>query len=144
MSAERDGEQDLAAAVGMRPTEIDHCGEHYTVFRYVGTHLWAAIVFDDPAIEMMFAASTLRHWIARAQAAEARVKVLEENLSRERDAWMETANQQARNAQYYRGLVVKIGQMLGQSAYTSDDGSVQDVLCDKVPELVEASLSQSP
>lgn len=55
----------------------------------------------------------------------------------EADAWMETAKQQLSNTNYYRGLVVNIGEMLGPSAYISDDGSVQeDVLCAKVPELV--------
>lgn len=55
--------------------------------------------------------------------------------------WYDTAAQFARNADYYRGLVVQIGKMLGPEAYISDDGSVQDdVLCAKVPELVAAKL----
>lgn len=53
-------------------------------------------------------------------------------------AWEETAAQMSRNADYYRGLVVKIGEMFGENAYISDDGSKQDsVLCAKVPELVQ-------
>ena len=51
--------------------------------------------------------------------------------------WYDTAAQHARNEEYYRGLVIEIGEMLGEEAYVSDDGSTQqDVLCAKVPELV--------
>lgn len=56
-------------------------------------------------------------------------------------AWEDTAAQMSRNADYYRGLVQKIGRMLGKEAYISDDGSVQeDILCAKIPELVAARL----
>jgi len=66
-----------------------------------------------------------------------------EPLIRERNAWIETAAFHSRNEDYYRGLVIKIGEMLGPAAYVSDDGSVQqDVLCAKVPELVAAALSE--
>ncbi len=55
--------------------------------------------------------------------------------------WYNTAAEMSRNADYYRGLVVQIGKMLGEEAYISDDGSVQDdVLCAKVPELVASGL----
>ena len=51
--------------------------------------------------------------------------------------WYDTALQHHRNEEYYRGLVTQIGEMLGEEAYTSDDGTRQeDVLCAKVPELV--------
>lgn len=60
-----------------------------------------------------------------------------ERVSTELRNWIGTANHHARNEEYYRGLVVQIGEMIGPSAYISDDGSVQeDVLCAKVPELV--------
>lgn len=56
----------------------------------------------------------------------------------------ETAAQFSRNADYYRDLVVQIGEMFGSVAYISDDGSVQnDVLCAKVPELVQVLVRQS-
>jgi hypothetical protein len=49
--------------------------------------------------------------------------------------------QVTRDSNYYRGLVEKIGKMLGKEAYIADDGSVQDdILCAKVPELVAAKL----
>ncbi len=61
-----------------------------------------------------------------------------EQLIQERDNWVETAKQYARNQEYYRGLLVQIGKMFGKKAYISDDGSIQeDVLCAKVPELVK-------
>lgn len=57
--------------------------------------------------------------------------------------WYDTAAQHARNEEYYRGLVKEIGLMLGDEAFISDDGSVQDdVLCAKVPELVRTRLSK--
>lgn len=55
---------------------------------------------------------------------------------------MDQAQEHA-NTEYYRGIVVKIGELFGKEAYTSDDGSVQDgVLCAKVFELVEKSLQK--
>lgn len=60
----------------------------------------------------------------------------------QRNAWCDTAAQHLRNEEYYRGLVIKIGAMLGPDAYVSDDGSVQDsVLCAKIPEMVAKLLS---
>ncbi len=59
----------------------------------------------------------------------------------ERDAWEETAKQAQTNCDYYKSLVVKIGEMLGREAYVADDGTKQtDVLCAKVPQLVAARL----
>jgi hypothetical protein len=61
----------------------------------------------------------------------------------ERDAWVETAAMFSRNEEYYRGLVVKIGEMFGDAAYIADDGSrSEDVLCAKVPALVRAVLER--
>lgn len=52
--------------------------------------------------------------------------------------WIDSAAMFQRNSDYYRGLVVEIGELFGEEAKTSDDGSVQDgVLCAKVPELVK-------
>ena len=69
-------------------------------------------------------------WAARAAAAAAK---------QERDNWQRTAEQEFRNMQYYRGLIVQIGEHFGIAAKTQDDGGiVEDVLCAKVPELVVA------
>lgn len=58
-------------------------------------------------------------------------------------AWLKTAQQNQRNVAYYRGLVVKIGTMMGPDAYRQDDGGRSDaVLCAKVPELVKARLER--
>ena len=65
-----------------------------------------------------------------ARLAEAFASVIE--------VWLETADQNQRNADLYQGIVAQIGDMFGIEARTSDDGSVQDsVLALKVPELVE-------
>jgi hypothetical protein len=62
----------------------------------------------------------------------------EKELICERDMWMETAAQHWENEKYYRSLVVQIGQLFGKKAQIADDGSdMQEVLCAKVPELVE-------
>jgi hypothetical protein len=64
-----------------------------------------------------------------------------QRLMNERDAWERTAAQFCRNEEYYRGLVVRIGKAIGDQAYIAEDGSrSEDVLCAKVPELVEATL----
>ena len=66
-----------------------------------------------------------------------------DDLEIERDNWIDTAKQHHRNEDYYRGLVVQIGEMFGEIAHVSDDGLVQeDVLCAKVPELVEQALKE--
>lgn len=58
--------------------------------------------------------------------------------------WMDTAAQAQRGVDYYRGLVIRVGQAIGERAYIADDGSrSEDVLCAKVPELVEALLANA-
>lgn len=67
---------------------------------------------------------------------------LAESVAKRIAAWMDTAAQAQRNADYYRGLVVRCGNAIGTAARTADDGGVHEgVLCAKVPELVEALLA---
>lgn len=67
------------------------------------------------------------------------LKTERDRLRASRDSWMETARQESTNRDYYRGLVERCGGALGVAARTQDDGGVvPDVLCAKVPELVEA------
>lgn len=57
--------------------------------------------------------------------------------------WLDFAEQQQRNATYYRGIVQEIGEPFGIESRTSDDGSVQDeVLILKVTELVATLRTQ--
>lgn len=64
--------------------------------------------------------------------------VLAEAVAKRIAAWMQTAAQENRNTDYYRGLVVRCGEAIGRDAYVQDDGGVcEDVLCAKVPEIVE-------
>lgn len=79
----------------------------------------------------------------RAAAAEAGLPTFEApGGDAEPMAWEESARQFARDADYYRGLVVEIGKALGEAAYIADDGTrSEDVLCAKVPELVRAALA---
>ena len=54
-------------------------------------------------------------------------------------AWMESSAQNQRDTDFYRGIVTQIGNLFGDAARTSDDGSLQeDVLALRVPELVAA------
>ena len=94
-------------------------------------------------------------WVkeAREQAAqcwcdpETEKKVMDpalaEAVAQRIAAWMDTAAQNQRNADYYRGLVVQCGKIVGNEAYIQDDGGiVQDVLCAKVPGLVQKLLTE--
>ena len=68
-----------------------------------------------------------------------------EEAVRQRDHWINCAAQHHRNEDYYRGLVQRIGAMLGPDAFTQDDGGVvDDVLCAKVPGLVQKRLTMRP
>lgn len=70
--------------------------------------------------------------------------VLAEAVAKRIAAWMDTAAQAQRNCDYYRGLVVRCGEALGEAAKTCDDGGKsEDVLCAKVPELVEALVANA-
>ena len=56
-------------------------------------------------------------------------------------AWMDTAAQNQRNTDYYRGLLEACGEAIGEQAYIADDGSIsEDVLCAKIPEIVDAAF----
>lgn len=60
-------------------------------------------------------------------------------LQRSVKGWEEDAARHCRNEEYYRGLVQRCGKVFGAAAYECDDGKSvsQDILCAKVPELVE-------
>jgi hypothetical protein len=78
-------------------------------------------------------ANRANYWSARALAAETSAK-----------NWEENARRSQTNADYYRGLVVRIGNMLGLPAKTADDGTIaKDILCAKVPVLVRNALAVS-
>lgn len=58
--------------------------------------------------------------------------------------WMDSAAQFSRNEAFYHGIVTQIGEMFGDAAKTSDDGSIQqDVLALRVPELVAAIIQSN-
>ena len=70
--------------------------------------------------------------------------VLCEAVAKKIAVWMETAAQNQRNADYYRGLLVRCGEAIGDRAYIADDGTkMQDVLCAKIPEIVDAAFCNS-
>jgi hypothetical protein len=86
----------------------------------------------------------LRDQVAELEAEIARLTASLADAGRHVDAWTDTAAQHCRNEEYYRGLVIQIGEALPlPDAYISDDGSAHDtVLCAKVPELVRALVAR--
>lgn len=67
-----------------------------------------------------------------------------EKVAAERDAWMDTAAQMSRNADFYRDLLDECAKHLGKAVYTADDGAVIDEpLRLKVPELVAALRAEN-
>ncbi len=64
---------------------------------------------------------------------------LAEAIAKRIAAWMDTAADFARNEDFYRSLLDRCAQHLGQDVNIADDGSVMDgPLRLKIPELVEA------
>jgi len=52
-------------------------------------------------------------------------------------AWMQTSAQNRRNMNYYRGLLEQCGSIIGDRAFTADDGTrSENVLCAKIPEII--------
>lgn len=95
--------------------------------------------------------TTIETWMDEARQLAAQCWCDDETKDREMDtvlaeavakriaAWMETSAKAERGLHYYRGLLVRCGNALGDAARTADDGGKgPDVLCAKVPELVEA------
>jgi len=68
---------------------------------------------------------------------------LAESIARRIAMWMETAAQESRNADFYRGLVDECAKSIGVRAYTSDDGVIHDEpIRLRVPELVAELASK--
>ena len=65
--------------------------------------------------------------------------ILCEAVAKRIAVWMQTAAGNQRNTDYYRGLLVECGEIIGDRAYTADDGvRSEDVLCAKIPEIIAA------
>jgi hypothetical protein len=63
---------------------------------------------------------------------------LAEAVARRIANWMQTGAQNQRNTDYYRGLLIRCGKSIGRRAFTADDGTQsEDVLCAKIPEIIE-------
>ena len=98
-----------------------------------GTPLYAQIDF-------------LERKVVELEAENARLELEAENarLETERDNWIETAREYANNADFFRSLVVKCGVAIGAESYIQDDGGIsEDVLCIKVPTLVEKLIAEN-
>jgi len=52
-------------------------------------------------------------------------------------AWMQTTARSHTNTKYYRGLLEQCGEIIGDRAYITDDGTkLEHVLCSKIPEII--------
>lgn len=91
----------------------------------------------EPTGEQFVQSDLCHERSARQTAEEELAKVVYE-----RDSWERTAKGFHGGLNYYRGLLVQIGEMLGPDAKTQDDGGVvPDVLVAKVLELVQKSVA---
>ena len=64
--------------------------------------------------------------------------VLSKAIAKRIEQWMDTAAQYARDSDYYRELLERCGEAIGDRAYTSDDGTrSEDVFCSAIPEIIE-------
>lgn len=92
----------------------------------------------------------MEDWIEEGREIAAQCWGEKKNSSKEMDvdlaesmavkiaAWMQTAAQNQRNADYYRNLLEQCGEAIGDDAYICDDGTIsEDVLCAKIPEIIE-------
>ncbi len=62
---------------------------------------------------------------------------LAESFASQLALWMQTAAQNQRNTDYYRGLLVECGESIGDRAFSCEDGSIsEDVLCAKIPDII--------
>lgn len=84
------------------------------------SRMLAAQCWCDPETEMKEMDATLCEAVAKRFAL-----------------WMQTAAQNQRNTDYYRGLLEQCGKTIGDRAFTADDGTMSnDVLCAKIPEII--------
>ena len=80
-------------------------------------------------------------WVDKETEQIAIDPALREAVAKRIALWMETSAQNQRNTDYYRGLLVKCGEAIGDAAYIAEDGGrSEDVLCAKIPELVDAAF----
>lgn len=83
-------------------------------------------------------------WTDKETSDKVMDSVLAESIATRIASWMDLAARNQRNADYYRGLVVRCGKAIGDRAFIADDGTqMKDVLCDKVPEIIETDYVNS-
>lgn len=102
--------------------------------RAQGADLWASELSIEVAARVW--------WDEECVGIEPDARI-ERAFARTLKAWLLDLAREHRNCEFYRGLVVMVGEMFGAEAKTSDDGSLQDsVLALKVPELVQAAVTE--
>lgn len=79
----------------------------------------------------------------KAEAEREAYKQDRDLCAMQRHNWEKSAAQFCTGMEYYRGIVIQIGELLGPEAKTCDDGSIApDVLCAKVAEVAKARLER--
>jgi hypothetical protein len=85
----------------------------------------------------------LRDELAQCRSERQREHAIRVRIAGELESWTASAAQFSDGQKFYHSLIKKIGERFGVAAKTSDDGSVQeDVLALRVPELVEAAITE--
>lgn len=114
--------------------ENDRVHDHFVALMTAARDQWDALVSRTRELEADKAALECR---LTDEIDACRPAV--EAAQAERDAWKETAAQENRNRDYYRGLVDEVAALLGPAVFVADDGTVADSpLRAKVPGLVSA------
>ena len=95
-------------------------------------------LFEKTIVQMEEARATAAQCWCDPETSDRVMDVnLAEAVAKRISHWMQTAAMYAKNAEYYRDLLIECGEAIGKEAYTQDDGGVcEDVLCNKIPELV--------
>ena len=88
--------------------------------------------------------SAAQCWCDLETSAKTMDVVLAKAVAKRIEQWMDTATQYAKDSDYYRELLERCGEAIGDRAYTADDGTrTENVLCEAIPEIIENDYSNS-
>lgn len=96
------------------------------------------------AIAHNWAADTAAAQLKSLMGSEHNLEEMKRSFERTLYVWLKDLHQANRDMEFYRGIVMQTGELLGAEAFTSSDGTVGDsVLALKVPELVKKLVEEN-
>lgn len=96
------------------------------------------------AIAHNWAADTAAAQLKSLMDSEHNLEEMKRSFERTLYVWLKDLHQANRDMEFYRGIVMQTGELLGPEAFTSNDGTVGDsVLALKVPELVKKLVEEN-